>query len=74
MKIFAVCWKMIRNELLKRPKQEARHIIDNANKDVERVIREIKESKASKERTKAARDKLDEKKTSLRSKTGFKAR
>ncbi|WP_421762861.1 endonuclease MutS2 [Ekhidna sp.] len=57
-----------KKRIIKEAKQEARHIIDNANKDVERVIREIKESKASKERTKAARDKLDEKKTSLRSK------
>ncbi|SNT36181.1 DNA mismatch repair protein MutS2 [Ekhidna lutea] len=49
--------------IIKEAKKEASHILANANKDVERTIREIKESKASKERTKAAREKLDRKKT-----------
>lgn len=57
-----------KKRMLKEAKQEASHIIENANKDVERVIREIKESKASKERTKAARETLDQKKATLQSK------
>ncbi len=52
-----------KKRIIKEAKNEASHILDTANKDVERVIREIKESKASKERTKAARLKLDQKKS-----------
>ncbi|WP_424961689.1 endonuclease MutS2 [Ekhidna sp.] len=51
-----------KKRILKEAKLEAKQILENANKDVERTIREIKESKASKERTKAAREKLDQKK------------
>ncbi|WP_420575652.1 endonuclease MutS2 [Ekhidna sp.] len=51
-----------KKRIIKEAKQEAKQILENANKDVERVIREIKESKASKERTKAAREKLEQKK------------
>ncbi len=55
-----------KKRIIKEAKKEAGHILDNANKDVERVIREIKESKASKERTKAARQELDQKKSKFK--------
>lgn len=57
-----------KKRILKEAKKEASHILDNANKDVERVIREIKESKASKERTKAVREELDKQKSKLKEK------
>lgn len=55
-----------KKRIIKEAKQEAGHILETANKDVERVIREIKESKASKERTKAARQELDVKKSKFK--------
>ncbi len=54
-----------RKEILKEAKQEASRIVELANKDVERVIREIQESKASKEKTKKLREELAEKKEQL---------
>lgn len=54
-----------KKRIIKEARKEANHILEAANKDVERVIREIKESKASKERTKAAREKLNQKKSNL---------
>ncbi len=57
-----------KKRILKEAKKEANHILENANKDVERVIREIKESKASKERTKAAREELANKKSKFQEK------
>ncbi|MEO9481810.1 MAG: endonuclease MutS2 [Ekhidna sp.] len=58
-----------KKRIIKEAKKEANHILENANKDVERVIREIKESKASKERTKAARQELDKKKSKFKEKS-----
>ncbi len=55
-----------RKRILKEAKQEANQILELANKDVERVIREIQENKASKEKTKKLRKKLDEKKKHLK--------
>lgn len=57
-----------KKRIIKEAKKEASHILENANKDVERVIREIKESKASKERTRAVREELDRKKSKLKEK------
>ncbi len=54
-----------RKQLLKEAKQEASRIVEMANKDVERVIREIQESKASKEKTKKLRNELADKKEKL---------
>ncbi len=51
-----------KKRVLKEAKQEAKSIISSANKEVERAIREIKESKASKERTKQVRQRLEDKK------------
>ncbi|GAB4247479.1 MAG: endonuclease MutS2 [Ekhidna sp.] len=54
-----------KSRILKEARDEARHILDQANKDVERVIREIKESQASKTKTKEVRASLDQKKEKL---------
>lgn len=54
-----------KKRIIKEAKREASHILESANKDVERVIREIKESKASKERTDAVRLELGRKKSKL---------
>ena len=47
-----------KRKILDSAKQEAEDIVKGAGKQVERTIREIKESQADKERTKAARQKL----------------
>lgn len=49
-----------RKKILKEAKQEALQLISAANKQIERTIREIKEAKADKERTKASRQSLEE--------------
>ena len=55
-----------RKNILKEARQEARRILDSANKDVEKVIREIKENKAAKEATQKARKNLEKKKVNLK--------
>lgn len=45
----------LRKEIIEKAKEEARQLLDGANKAIERTIREIKESKAEKERTRLAR-------------------
>ncbi len=57
-----------RKRVIKEAKQEAKLILDHANKDVERTIREIKENKASKEKTKQLREELNRKKEKLEDK------
>lgn len=47
-------------EILRKAKAEAKAILQQANKTVENTIREIKESGAKKEATKAAREKLQQ--------------
>ncbi len=47
--------------LIKDARQQAGQILTGANKEVERVIREIQESKASKERTRQLREELAKK-------------
>lgn len=46
-------------KVLNEAKREAQQILKNANKEVERAIREIKEKQAAKEVVKAQREKLD---------------
>lgn len=58
-----------RNRILKSAKKDAKQILDQANRDVERVIREIKENKAAKKPTMVARKVLDEKKNRLKVET-----
>ena len=54
-----------KKHIVKQAKNEAKLIIDGANKDVERVIREIQENKASKAVTKNLRSELASKKEKL---------
>lgn len=54
-----------KKRVLKEARQEAKQILDHANRDVEKVIREIKESKAAKEQTNKARKELEHKKKKL---------
>lgn len=54
-----------RKRIIKSAKNDARQILDGANRDVERVIREIQESKAAKKPTLIARKVLQEKKAKL---------
>lgn len=54
-----------RKDILKQAREEAASILSNANKIIENTIREIKENKAEKEKTKLARQKLKEKGTQL---------
>jgi len=49
-----------RRKLLKEAKEEAARVVAEANRKIESTIREIRESQAEKERTKHARQKLDE--------------
>ena len=55
-----------RKEILQKAKNEATAIIENANKLIESTIREIKEAKASPEKTKQIRQKAEEAKEQLR--------
>ncbi|MCK5168710.1 MAG: Smr/MutS family protein, partial [Bacteroidales bacterium] len=54
-----------RKEILKRTKEEAELLLADVNKRIENTIREIKESKAEKERTKNARKSLADFKDNL---------
>ncbi len=51
-----------KTRIIREAKLEAKRIIQEANKDVEKAIREIKESNASKEKTKLVRTQLDQRK------------
>lgn len=48
-----------KGKILKEAKNEARRIVQGANKEIERVVREIKESSASKEKTMLARERVE---------------
>jgi len=50
----------IRKKLINEAKEEAQKILSSVNKEIENTIRTIKESQADKEKTKIARNKLDE--------------
>ncbi|MFA8437105.1 MAG: endonuclease MutS2 [Marinifilaceae bacterium] len=49
----------LRKQILAKAQEEARQLLDDANKTIERTIREIKESKAEKERTRKARKEFE---------------
>ncbi|MFY0601545.1 MAG: endonuclease MutS2 [Cyclobacteriaceae bacterium] len=49
-----------RKEIIKKAKLEAKQILSEANRQIENTIREIKENKADKEKTKQARGKLED--------------
>lgn len=58
--------KAERKEILEKAKNEAKTLLQNTNKTIENVVREIKEAQAEKERTKIAREELSEIKKALR--------
>ncbi|HCC71406.1 MAG TPA: endonuclease MutS2, partial [Bacteroidales bacterium] len=62
--------KSERKEIIKRAREEAEAILNEANKTVEKTIKEIKEAQAEKERTKNARKQLEKLKEGIKSKTG----
>jgi len=49
----------LRKEILAEAKQEAKAIVDKANKEIENTIRKIKEAQAEKEKTKIARKEFE---------------
>jgi DNA mismatch repair protein MutS2 len=52
--------KDMRKKLITEAKEEARKILASVNKEIENTIRTIKESQADREKTRLARNKLDE--------------
>lgn len=57
-----------RKDILSKAEQQALDILSSANATVERTIRDIKTANADKERTKAARTRLDQKRETLKKK------
>ena len=55
----------LRKSIIKEAKEEAKRLLDEANKRIERTIFEIKEAQAEKERTKTARAQVEAMKKSL---------
>ena len=58
--------KQKRKEILEEARQQAAELLAQSNATIERTIREIKESKADKERTKKARAKVETLKTKVK--------
>ncbi len=54
-----------RKKILAETREEAREILKEANRNIERTIREIKESAASKEKTREAREKFEKFRNSI---------
>ncbi len=57
--------KSIRKEIISKAKTEAETLLNETNRKIENTIRQIRESQAEKERTKEARQELDELKLSI---------
>lgn len=55
----------LRKDIIEKAQQEAKELLQNANRTIERTIREIKESKAEKERTKKVRKQFEETRSQL---------
>lgn len=55
----------LRKEILREAQEKAQEILSAANKTIENTIREIKESQAAKEKTRQAREQLEEEKQKL---------
>ncbi len=55
----------LRKEIIAKAQQEAKDLLQNANKTIERTIREIKEHQAEKERTKQVRKQFEQSKQQL---------
>lgn len=60
-----------RKGMIEMAREKALTIIENANRDVEKTIREIKEVNAGKEKTQKARKRLEIRKTELRKEIGL---
>lgn len=60
--------KKNKNQILREARQEAKDILKGANKAIENTIREIKENKADKVKTKQAREKLEVQKAEIEKK------
>ncbi len=58
--------KSERKEIIRRAREEAEIILSDANKTVERTIKEIREAQAEKERTKESRKQLDKLKEGIK--------
>ncbi len=58
--------KALKKSILEEAKKEAQEILDSANKEVERTIREIREAQADRDKTKVARANLSKFKEGLR--------
>src|SRR5664279_2307455 len=52
--------KSLRKEIITKAKDEARHLLKESNRMIENTIRQIKESKAEKEKTKDIRQQLED--------------
>jgi DNA mismatch repair protein MutS2 len=63
-----------RKEILEKARQEASDLLGESNRLIERTIREIRESQAEKERTKAVRKELERQKEKVRKGEGEKGR
>lgn len=61
--------KTMRKEIIAKAKDEAQSLLNESNRMIENTIRQIKESQAEKERTKDARQQLEEFKTLVVEKT-----
>ncbi len=59
----------LRKSIIQQAKEEAKQLLADANKRIERTIFEIKEAQAEKERTKLARQQVEELKIQLRNET-----
>ncbi|MBS0009975.1 MAG: Smr/MutS family protein [Bacteroidales bacterium] len=57
--------KSERKEIIRRAREEAENILAEANKTIEKTIREIREAQAEKERTRKARKELEEMKKGI---------
>ena len=62
--------KAEKRDILEHARQEAAELLQQANATIERTIREIKEAKAEKERTKAARAKVEDLKAKVEAPLG----
>jgi len=63
-----------RQEILEKARLEASGLLKNANQRIEKTIREIKENKADKQKTKQAREKLEEYQQNIAPKLSSKAK
>lgn len=55
----------LRKEIISKAQEEAKQILNQANKSIEKTIREIKESKAEKEKTREVRKAFEDQKVAL---------